>query len=86
MFYQSPLLYLPLRLLTIRWLLFAFGFLVLTPINLLPQSDLGASWPTGDLPSPQSWGWSFKFIVDPLTVGLIPSHLVLPALPRLIKL
>ena len=60
--------------------------LVLTPNARLPHGVLGASRPTGHLPSPPPCGWSFGFITEPRTVGRVPNQRVLPALPKLIKL
>ena len=63
-----------------------FLFLVLTPRVFFPHGDIGDGLPIGDLPSPPPCGWSLGFITDPLTVGLTPICLFLPALPHLTRL
>ena len=37
------------------------------------------------LPSPPPWGWSTGFIATPRTLGLLLSHLDLPALPKVVN-
>src|SRR6056297_3547901 len=61
-----------------------FFFLVLYPIVGLPHGVTGEGLPIGALPSPPPCGWSLGFITEPLTVGLIPICLFLPALPIVI--
>src|SRR3712207_1019958 len=58
-----------------------FRSLVLYPRAGLPHGVTGDGLPIGDLPSPPPCGWSLGFITEPLTVGLIPMCLFLPALP-----
>ena len=48
----------------------------------LPHGVSGLGRPIGDLPSPPC-GWSTGFIAEPLTAGLQPKRLFLPALPIL---
>src|SRR3990172_11091559 len=55
-------------------------FLVLIPSGT-PQGVHGGL-PPELLPSPPPSGWSTGFITTPLTCGLFPSHLDLPALPE----
>ncbi|EPJ16537.1 hypothetical protein CP02DC21_1980, partial [Chlamydia psittaci 02DC21] len=58
-------------------------FLVLTPGAFLPHGVIGLLRPIGWRPSPPPCGWSLGFIAEPLTVGLIPLNLFLPAFPIL---
>src|SRR5699024_3019688 len=58
-----------------------FFFLVLYPRAGLPHGVTGEGIPIEVLPPPPPCGWSQGFITDPLTVGLIPICLFLPALP-----
>src|SRR5215470_9919895 len=57
-----------------------FGLRVRRPSAGLPHGVLGLP-PGPVLPSPPPCGWSAGFIVDPRTVGRLPSHRVRPALP-----
>ena len=63
-----------------------FFFLVFRPRAGLPQGVHGPGRPTGARPSPPPCGWSFGFITEPRTVGLIPMWRLRPALPMLIRL
>src|SRR3989344_1774235 len=65
---------------------FFFLFLVFLPPVILPWAVLGLLVPRPCLPSPPPYGWSTGFIAVPLTLGLIPNHLLLPALPTLTSL
>src|SRR3989344_8006716 len=47
-----------------------------------PHIEIALLLPLPCLPSPPPCGWSTGFIAVPLTVGLIPFHLLLPALPK----
>src|SRR3990167_8466804 len=69
-----------LRLFTI-YLSDCFVFLVLNPFAIIPHGEHGCL-PPEDFPSPPPIGWSTGFIATPLTLGMRPSHLALPALPR----
>src|SRR4030067_1283235 len=53
--------------------------LVLIPSGL-PHGEHGGR-PPELLPSPPPRGWSTGFIATPPTIGLLPSHRFLPALP-----
>src|SRR5207253_5925703 len=52
------------------------------PLAGVPHGLTGCP-PPEVLPSPPPIGWSTGFIATPLTLGRLPSHLDLPALPRL---
>src|SRR6056297_3529757 len=80
-FLLSPKIFYFFLFLTMNLLDFFLFFLVLYPIVGLPQGVTGDGLPIGALPSPPPCGWSFGFITEPLTVGLIPICLFLPALP-----
>ena len=62
----------PSRLLTMSLLDALFFFLVFRPRAGLPQGVHGPGRPTGARPSPPPCGWSFGFMTEPRTVGLIP--------------
>src|SRR4051795_7418540 len=48
--------------------------------STLPQGDVGGR-PPELLPSPPPSGWSTGFMATPRTLGRLPSHRLLPALP-----
>ncbi len=71
----------PFLVLRIHFPVVFFLFLVFFPRATFPQGVFGAFIPIGLRPSQPPCGWSTGFMALPLTVGLLPIHLDLPALP-----